>query len=761
MNEEWGYNMWKDIQWLRLPKEELQDKQIIHGDLGGRFAYFRCEKELPLGARLTAAITAVSRYRLWVNGVPVLSGPCKGDMNRQYYETVELTDYLQAGRNVFAVQVLYQEPDMARDQTDECAAIYGVVGAGGGHALAICGDVLGLDGGIVDTISTGKAVWRVWLDHTNYLRSSEHTVYLGATEETIDFSQSPSDWKMDGFDDSTWHEAHVFGPVTPSALYQSVGLIPRTQVMPREIPLLDEVETHFAEVIHEGNQIILDAGFHVNGYPRFYLKGAAGTEVVITYLERFGDGCGERIDDIHQPFAGRQDRVILNGSPLCYEPFWVRTFRYIVLQMADGSLPQLASDPGYRKTGYPLRVESEMHSSAVWVEKVWDICLRTLQNCMLETYMDCPYYEQLQFIMDTRLQMLFTYAVSSDVRLVQKALLDFHCGQLPNGLLPGKTPSAYCQVISTFSLHYAFALWEYVAHTGDVVLGRKYRADIDRILEYYDSKIGADGLVGDIGPWAFIDWQDDWQEHSGVSPAYFSGPSTIINLMYAWALECAARLYETTGRCGTAAEYRQRRRSILQRVHELCYDTQCGMYRDGPECKQFSRHAQAWAVLNDMLDNTAGRKALQQATNCPPCSFAASYEWFRALEKVGMQEEMRSSLDVWIGLIDRGSTTCPEEPGHPRSECHAWSALPLYEMCRTMAGVRMENGQLLIAPCLFDLPDLSGCVITPVGKAMFQYQRKDDGIWTYQVQLPKGVKAVFRTPAGMEKIFVNDLTLSE
>jgi len=40
-----------------------------------------------------------------------------------------------------------------------------------------------------------------------------------------------------------------------------------------------------------------------------------------------------------------------------------------------------------------------------------------------ETYMDCPYYEQLQFIMDTRLQMLFTYAVSRDARLAKKALV--------------------------------------------------------------------------------------------------------------------------------------------------------------------------------------------------------------------------------------------------------------------------------------------------------------------------------------------------
>ncbi len=59
--------------------------------------------------------------------------------------------------------------------------------------------------------------------------------------------------------------------------------------------------------------------------------------------------------------------------------------------------------------------------------------------------------------MDTRLQMLFTYAVSHDTQLARKALLDFHCGMRPEGLLPGKTPTAYCQVITTFSLHYVYS----------------------------------------------------------------------------------------------------------------------------------------------------------------------------------------------------------------------------------------------------------------------------------------------------------------
>lgn len=106
-------DMWKQARWLKVPMEEIQRKKIYHGDMTGRFAYFRCEMEVPEGARLTADISASSRYRLWVNGKPALSGPCKGDERRQYYETVELTELLIPGRNVFCAQVLYNDPNTA------------------------------------------------------------------------------------------------------------------------------------------------------------------------------------------------------------------------------------------------------------------------------------------------------------------------------------------------------------------------------------------------------------------------------------------------------------------------------------------------------------------------------------------------------------------------------------------------------------------------------------------------------------------------
>lgn len=60
------------------------------------------------------------------------------------------------------------------------------------------------------------------------------------------------------------------------------------------------------------NDLVLDAGVEVNGYPRFSFNGNAGTEITVTYLERFGNGAdGARIDDMGGTVEGRADHIIL------------------------------------------------------------------------------------------------------------------------------------------------------------------------------------------------------------------------------------------------------------------------------------------------------------------------------------------------------------------------------------------------------------------------------------------------------------------
>ena len=141
-------------------------------------------------------------------------------------------------------------------------------------------------------------------------------------------------------------------------------------------------------------------------------------------------------------------------------------------------------------------------------------------------------------------------------------------------------------------------------------------------------------------------------------------------------------------------------------MRALCFSEEAGLLRVGPNCRQFTRHAQAWAVINGLFDPAQSRTALKNALACPPCSFAASYEWFRALEQAGMEDEMRQSLDAWIGLIDRGNT------------------------------------------------------ITPSGPVHYWYQKCADGQWSYEVQLPENTEGLFITPSGRRIPFTGQLLIT-
>ena len=61
-------------------------------------------------AKLVVQVSGDSRYLFYCNGELVARGPAKGDVNHQFYETVDLTQHLRSGHNVLAALVL----DMSR-----------------------------------------------------------------------------------------------------------------------------------------------------------------------------------------------------------------------------------------------------------------------------------------------------------------------------------------------------------------------------------------------------------------------------------------------------------------------------------------------------------------------------------------------------------------------------------------------------------------------------------------------------------------------
>jgi hypothetical protein len=67
------------------------------------------------------------------------------------------------------------------------------------------------------------------------------------------------------------------------------------------------------------------------------------------------------------------------------------------LEIAVGSGPVEFLSFDATQVNYPLDVRAswkepgDSHS-----EKMWDVSIRTMRNCMFDGYSDCPFYEQLQ-----------------------------------------------------------------------------------------------------------------------------------------------------------------------------------------------------------------------------------------------------------------------------------------------------------------------------------------------------------------------------
>ena len=117
------------------------------------------------------------------------------------------------------------------------------------------------------------------------------------------------------------------------------------------------------------------------------------------------------------------------------------------------------------------------------------------------------------------------------------------------------------------------------------------------------------------------------------------------------------------------------------------------------------------------------------------CSFSTAFEWFRALEKAGLYAVTKADMTRWAALPAMGNTTCPETPEKSRSECHAWSALPIYEFLRVMGGIRMNAGKVVVSPTPNYLGDYSGAVRVPGGTAEFRYENG-----RYTAILPDGTR---------------------
>jgi len=96
--------------------------------------------------------------------------------------------------------------------------------------------------------------------------------------------------------------------------------------------------------------------------------------------------------------------------------------------------------------------------------------------------------------------------------------------------------------------------------------------------------------------------------------------------------------------------------------------------------------------------------------------------------------------------LSRGLTTFAEKPDPTRSDCHAWSASPNYELLASVAGIEPSSPgfrTVHIAPHLGSLEWVKGSMPHPNGEIAVDLKREGTSGIAGSIRLPAGIAGDF------------------
>ncbi|HMD60325.1 MAG TPA: alpha-L-rhamnosidase C-terminal domain-containing protein, partial [Opitutaceae bacterium] len=511
---------------------------------------------------------------------------------------------------------------------------------------------------------------------------------------------------------------------------------------------------------HTSARILIDQGAMTTAYPEISTDGGKGATLRVTYAEALVDAKGlkgNRNETANRRMIGLMDTFVPDGGAnRMWSTLSWREWRYLQLDVQTGDEAVTVGSMRVLFTGYPFRQRADIDASDPSIGRIWETGTRTARLNAHETYMDCPYWERLQYIGDTRIQALISYTEFGDDRLAVQAMNAYDWSRTTEGLTLSRYPAALPQVIPTFSLLWIGMLHDYWLYRPDSGSLAGWIPHTRGVIEWYSRHLRPDGLLGVMPWWNFGDWTRDFD--FGVPPQDSDGGSALLSLDFMAGLLDAADLEGYLGNA-TIAEYdRQRAADIGRSVHERCWVESRGLLADTPAKSHFSDQTNAMGVLLDVVPpdrrEAVMRGILAREARPPdsagagdpsPASIYFRFYLARALDHAGLADLYLDSLGPWRRMLELGLTTWAEMAEPTRSDDHGWSAHPNYDLLTLVAGIRPASPgflTVLVAPHPGALTALSARMPHPAGEIVVRYLKTGQQ-WSFRIDLPRGVTGRF------------------
>ncbi|WP_221276172.1 alpha-L-rhamnosidase-related protein [Mucilaginibacter lappiensis] len=742
-------NRWA-AKWITCPNISLKDYTVLH---------FR--KTFQLDKKPEKFIIHVSgdnRYKLFVNGHEVCDGPARGDLAHWRYETIDIADKLISGKNILAAVVWnLGEFIPAAQITNKTAFI-------------LQGD------GAVESIVNTDDHWKVYKNDAYQAPEKRALQTVVGQGELVYGPRYPYGWESLNYDDTDWKSPRILSHGFPYGKSEGWDWM----LVPRNIPFMEhqfqrvnaivrteniQIDQKFLAGIapvhispHQKVTILFDQQKLTTAYPDLLISSGKNAVITMGYAEALTDHQGEKGNrnetfgrTLHSDFY---DVFTADGGQnRHFETLWFRTFRYLELTVVTNDDPLIIQDIASYFTAYPFHENAYFKSDDNTLSKIWDTGWRTARLCAGETYYDCPYYEQYQYIADTRIQALISLSISGDDRLMRNAIEQFQQSILPMGLTQSRYPSSQPQIIPPFSLCWIAMVHDHWMYRDDPKFIKQQINGVLNVLDWYQQHISANGMLGPMDWWNFVDWSFgpyNLEKPIGGTPkGAIDGNSSILTLQYAYTLQLAADLLESTGDRNQAKLYRMLAGSLVQKTKVLCWNKQKGLIADSPEQDSYSQHANIMALLAGMFDIAEEKKIINKVLHEPKLTQATLYFKFylaQAMNKAGLGDQYLDQLQPWKDMISLGLTTFAETPEPTRSDCHAWSAGPDYDLLATVCGISPGSPgfkTVKIAPHLGRLKFVKAKMPHPNGDILISLKKKNDSALEAEIILPQNLTGVF------------------
>ncbi|MCH4284782.1 MULTISPECIES: family 78 glycoside hydrolase catalytic domain [Bacillota] len=367
------------------------------------------------------------------------------------------------------------------------------------------------------------------------------------------------------------------------------------------------------------------------------------------------------------------------------------SFRYVEIKVIDTSPKWQAVFSEFKvvaRSSAQCQQLKPIHIEDPVLQKIYDVSVKTLQDCMQDVFEDGPKRDRRLWLGDLRLQALANYMTFDQHTLVKRCLYLFAAMTTQEGKIsanlfiqPEYMPDD--TFLFDYSLFFISTLYDYIKHHDDSELLQDLYPIAKKQMMLAQEKVNEEGriILEESYP-VFVDWSNEFNKDTSAQAIMIYVTRQMIEL---------ASMYQDED----ITIYQTLLDNMINYSRDNLFDKEACLFISGDN-KEYNISSQAWMVLANVLTKEENKKVMQKTIQklFPVKGIATPYMYHHIVEALfvaGLQEEAIQLMKAYWGkMISLGADTFweafdPDEPdyspyGNPimSSFCHAWSCTPAY-----------------------------------------------------------------------------------